>query len=372
MDALAETAFVAAETKKEEKNKKREERIKAVEEERKRKKDEEEKKRREFLLKQAVALRNHQFGHNNINKQLAVPKAHVKAAQTPLPVASAKTTVHPTLVAWAKVVPNTIADASISRQSPTPVKPAAPLPAVTSTDASKINHYQHQPRPPATGSKGFYVGQIFVRRPTNNPCKETRAIVTAAETQATTVVLKTQEGVNTMTYATALLKKDADAQKKEIYNNAAVVPKITTVTTQTNQPAAAKEKVVIPLKKTTSSVSSERSYHSGTTNNGPDHKYYGNGIRVTNGNGSGQNYYGNGRVTNGWGHGSGQKYYGNERRFTNGGGNGSGQRYYGNYGRVTNGVGHENQKKQARTKPVTDAEGWQVVDYRSGRRDERV
>lgn len=42
------------------------------------------------------------------------------------------------------------------------------------------------------------------------------------------------------------------------------------------------------------------------------------------------------------------------------------------YGRVTDWSGQENQKKQAKPKPVIDVVGWQLVEDRSGHRGERV
>ncbi|XP_024177702.1 enolase-phosphatase E1-like [Rosa chinensis] len=412
MAALAEPAFVSEQEKKEEKNRKREAKNKEHNERIKMEKEKEEKKNRDKELQLIANFRNNDQNHKQLPripvthavasaKPSQAPKANVKAAQTPLPVASAKmtvptstihaSTVHPTPVAWAKVVPNRTTNASkktdfsqkSQTQSVAPAKAAVPSLPIASgkslTDASKmsnINHYQQQPAANGGADMTFYVGQIPVKTTAiNNPLKA-NILFGRKETQATTVVEKTQATTVVMTYASALQNKAADAQKNlGTYNAAAstFVSMTTSVTTtlpvvpQTNQPA--KEEVVVPATKTTNgqngpvrpmsstttSVSSERSYYTGTqrNGNGPDQKNYENG-RVINGggNGSSQKYYGKG---------SGQRYYGNgsAQRYN---GNGYGQRYYRN-GRYTNGS-QENQKKQAKPKPVVDAEGWQVVENR--------
>ncbi|KAM5556023.1 cell wall protein IFF6-like [Rosa sericea] len=318
--------------------------------------------------------------YNNHHSQPHAPNAGVKASVTHIPAA-----------VWAKAAaPISATDVSKrsdidghsqSQASKAPVK-AAETPILTASVKPSSVAISQQPAAVTSLSSStsstagstetaFFVGQFLVKIPINNQPKNVSLFERKKETQATVVetqqtgsdkVLEgnkqVEEGVNAMTYASTLQKnKAAEAQKTQgNNNNASVVPTTTVVTTNhvtnefKNSQYQAARKGPVKSNSSTSTVSSERSYNSGPRRtNGPDQKYYGNGRRVTNGRDNG----------------SGQKYYGNGRRVTNGG-NDFSQRYYGN-GRVTNRIGQENQKKEAKPKPVIDAEGWQLVEYRSGR-----
>ncbi|XP_061999459.1 cell wall protein IFF6-like [Rosa rugosa] len=415
MAALAEPAFVSANTKKEEKNKKREEKYKELEEKKKKNKEEEERKNKEHLRMLVDLHRNKEHNvkqvsrvpatrvppvssatsYKNHHSQPHAPNAGVKASVTHIPAA-----------AWAKAVaPISATDVSKrsdidghsqSQASKAPVK-AAETPNPTGSVKPSSIAISQQPAAvtslssSTTSTAGstetaFFVGQILVKTPINNQPNNVSLFEMKKETQATIVETQqtgadevqegnkqVEEGVNAMTYASALQKnKAAEAQKTQGNNNNASVvttslpvlqensaPHTKTTNHVTNEfknsQYQAAQKGPVKSNSSTSTVSSERSYNSGPRRtNGPEQKYHGNGRRVTNGGGNG----------------SGQKYHGNGRRVTNGG-NGFSQRYYGN-GRVTNKIGPENQKKEAKPKPVIDAEGWQLVEYRSGRRGERV
>ncbi|KAL6144283.1 hypothetical protein ACLB2K_054978 [Fragaria x ananassa] len=308
MVVVAEAPFLSEQAKKEEKNRKREARIRVLEEEKRRKKEEEERQKREKELQAIANFRNNSYN----NKQ--VPRIPVKP-----------------VVALAKPQP----------QAPkTPAKVAeTPLLAAASakTVVSNINHYQQQSATTRCTDIIFYVGQIPVKSARINYTPKANILFGRKETQATNVVKTQALAVETQTnQAAKVVIPQTNQAAKVVVPQTNQLAKAVVVVPQTNQPA--KEKVVAPATKTTNGQKGlVRSYYKNS--NGPDHKNFENG-----------------RVTNGGGNGSNQKYYGNGygQRYN---GNGNGQRYYGNRRQ-------ENQKKQARPKPVIDAEGWQLVENR--------